>query len=356
LTDVFAQVPDPRKRRGVRHAVATVLTLAQCAVLAGARSLVAISEWAADADRNALSGHGIDPQVALPSESTIRRTLAGVDADGLDRQVAAWMATRVGDVAGRRVIAVDGKTMRGARRDGHAPHLVAALDQRTGAVLGQLAVAAASNEIPALRDLLATMDITGAVITADAIHCQRETATHITDRGGHYLLTVKANQPALRERLKNLPWAHVPAVTAVSTSHGRRVRRTVKTLEAPGWVDFPGSAQVIQIRRTRTVNGRKHIEVVYAICSLAMTDAQPAAIAAWIQGHWGIENQLHWVRDVVFDEDRHQLRAGNGPQVMATLRNTAISVHRLTGRKKIAAALRHHHGDSRRPIELLITA
>lgn len=356
LTEVFAQVPDPRKPRGVRHAVATVLTLAQCAVLAGARSLVAISEWAADADRNALSRNGIDPHMVLPSESTIRRTLAVVDADGLDQTVAAWMATRVGHLAGRRVIAVDGKTMRGARRDGPAPHLVAALDHGTGAVLGQLAVAANSNEIPALRELLDGMDITGAVITADALHCQRETATHITDRGGHSLLTVKANQRALRDRLKNLPWKDVPAVSAVTTSHGRRVRRTIKTLEAPSWVDFPSVAQVTQIRRTRTVKGRKHIEVVYAICSLPMTDAQPAAIAAWIQGHWAIENQLHWVRDVVFDEDRHQLRVGNGPQVMATLRNTAISVHRLTGQPKIATALRHHHRDSRRPIELLTTA
>jgi len=230
LTEVFAQVADPRKPRGVRHAVATVLTLAQCAVFAGARSLVAISEWAMDADRNSLSRHGIDPHVVLPSESTIRRTLAVVDADGLDRTVAAWMATRVGDVAGRRVIAVDGKTMRGARHEGPAPHLVAALDHATGAVLGQLAVAANSNEIPALRDLLEEMDIAGAVVTADALHCQRETAMHITDRGGHYLLTVKGNQRALRYTLKALPWKHVPAVSTVTTSHGRRVRRTVKTL------------------------------------------------------------------------------------------------------------------------------
>jgi predicted transposase YbfD/YdcC len=194
-------------------------------------------------------------------------------------------------------------------------------------------------------------------------HCQRETTTHVTDRGGHYLLTVKGNQPALRARLKNLPWKQVPAVSAVTTSHGRRVRRTVKTLEAPEWVDFSGAAQVTQIRRTRTINGRKHIEVVYAICWLPMTDAQPAAIAAWIQGHRAIENQPHRIRDVVFDwgrpplgEDRHQLRARNGPQVMATLRNTAISVHRLTGQPQIAAALRHHSRDSRRPIELLSTA
>lgn len=355
LSEVFAQVPDPRKPRGVRHALTTVLTLAQCAVLAGARSLVAISEWALEADRDALSQHGIGADTVLPSETTIRRTLAAVDADGFDRLIAGWMATRVGTLHERRVIAIDGKTMRGARRAGSAPHLVAALEHASGAVVGQLAVASKSNEIPALRDLLSGMDITGAVITADALHCQRETAKHITDAGGHYLLTVKANQRRLRDQLKALPWKQVPAASAVSTSHGRRVRRTVKAIAAPAWVEFPGAAQVLQIRRTRIIKGRKHTEVVYTICSLTMTKASPATVAAWIQGHWGIENRLHWVRDVTFDEDRHQLRAGHGPQVMATLRNTGLSLLRLAGHLNIAAALRHHSRDSRRPIELLTT-
>jgi len=179
LMEVFAQVPDPRDPRGVRHALATVLTLAQTAVLAGARTLLAIAEWTQDADRDMLSRIGIDPDQVLPSESTMRRTLALLDADDLDARLAGWMATRVGHLAGRRVIAVDGKTMRGARTTDGAPHLVAAFDQSAGAVLGQLAVASKSNEIPALRDLLDSMDITDAVITADAMHCVRhEVAPH----------------------------------------------------------------------------------------------------------------------------------------------------------------------------------
>lgn len=356
LVEVFATVPDPRKARGVRHALATVLTIAQCAVVAGARTLVAISEWAADADRSALSRQGIDPHTVLPSESTIRRTLALVDADAFDRAVSAWMALKVGHFDGRRVIALDGKTLRGAHRQGGAPHLVAALAHGTGVVLGQLASAVTSNEIPALRDLLATMDIAGAVITADALHCQRETARHITHAGGHYVLTVKGNQPVLRAQLKALPWKDVPATSSVTSSHARRIRRTLKAVQAPAWIDFPGAAQVIQLRRSHTTKGRKHVEVIYAICSLSMTQAPPATLAAWIQGHWCIENQLHWVRDVTFDEDRHQLRSGHGPHVMATLRNTAISLLRLSGHTNIAAGLRHHSRDSRRPIDLLTTA
>jgi len=134
------------------------------------------------------------------------------------------------------------------------------------------------------------MDITGAVITADAMHCQRETADHITGRGGHYVLTVKANQPTLRAACKALPWRDVPAVTTTDTSHGRRVRRTIKAVQVPDWIDFPGAAQIIQLRRTRTIKGRKTIEVVYAICSLDMIAAPPATVATWIQGHWAVEN------------------------------------------------------------------
>lgn len=156
-----------------------------------------------------------------------------------------------------------------------APHLLAALDQATGAVLTQQRVAGKSNEIPALRDLLEPLDLDGVVVTADAMHTQTGTAQWITRRGGHYLLTVKGNQKTRRKTLKALPWKSVPSVSSVDTGHGRRVRRTAKAIEAPAWVDFPGAAQVVQLRRTRIIKSRKHVEVVYLICSLPMTDAQP---------------------------------------------------------------------------------
>ena len=193
------------------------------------------------------------------------------------------------------------------------------------------------------------------MVTADAMHTQTGTAQWITRRGGHHPLTVKGNQKILRKTLKALPWKSVPSVSSVDAGHGRRVRRTAKAIEAPAWVDFPGAAQVVQLRRTRTIKSRKHVEVVYLICSLPMTDAQPEVVAAWVQGHWGIENRLHWVRDVVFDEDRHQLRTGNGPQVMATLRNLAISLIRLfhgTG-TSIASTTRSLSRQPKRAIRLL---
>ena len=356
LREVLEGVADPRDRRGVRHALTAVLCLAVVGVLAGCRTLGAMREHVADLEPADLGDLDLEEGRALPSESTIRRVLQRVNADDLDARVSSWLRTRVGAIGGRRVIAVDGKTMRGARGAGErAPHLLAALDQAGGVVVGQRRVADKSNEIPALRDLLEPLDLDGAVITADAMHTQRGTAEWIISRGAHYVLTVKGNQPSLKRELERLPWKDVPAVSVPDGSHGRRVRRTIKAVEAPAWIDFPGAAQVIRIRRTRTVRGRKHVEVVHLICSLPMTDAQPELVASWARGHWAIENRLHWIRDVVFDEDRHRLRTGNAPQVMAALRNLAISLIRLAHgpAASIAATTRAMARRPRRAIDLI---
>ncbi len=355
LLELLERVSDPRARRGVRHRFAPVLAVALAGVLAGARSFVAIGEWVADADAGVLARLGI-AGARRPCEATIRRALTRVDADLLDAVVGAWMRTRVGLLGGRWVIAIDGKTVRGARAGARvAPHLVAALDHTMGVVLGQVQVAAKSNEIPALRTLLEAFDLVGAVVTADAMHTQITTAQYVIGRGGHYVFTVKANQGGLFRRCKALPWADIRAVTTLDRGHGRRVRRTIKVAAAPAVLDFAGAVQVAQIRRTRTHSGKKTVEVVYVITSMTSAEAPPAQLAAWVQGHWGIENRLHRVRDVVFDEDRSAVRTGHAPRVMAILRSTAISVLRLTGTTCIAAATRHHARDAARPVELLLT-
>lgn len=186
LLTVLGSVPDPRDRRGVRHSLPRLLSTGIAAVVAGARSFAAIGEYAAAQARD-----DADPWlVRTPDESTFRRVFARVDADKLAQVLGAWLWTRTAVIAGRRVIAIDGKTVRGARRPGQAaPHLVAALDQASGAVLGQLAVAAKSNEIPAVRTLLTCFDLSGAVVTVDAMHTQHDTARAITEAGGDYLLT-----------------------------------------------------------------------------------------------------------------------------------------------------------------------
>ena len=354
LLDLLAQVPDPRKRRGRRHALAGLLATGIAAVIAGSRSFAAIGQWAADASPEVLAGLGATRGPA--EESTFRRAFALVSADVLDRALGAWLHTRAVQAGGRLVIAIDGKTVRGARsKAGKAPHLVAALAHGIGAVPGQVAVEEKPNEIPAVRELLkAFADLAGAVFTIDAMHTQHDTAQAILARQADYVMTVKANTPALYRQLKKLPWAAVPAFSAVSTDHGRRARRTIKAVLAPAWIGFEGAAQVAQLRRTVTKNGRKSVEVVYLITS--DRGADPATLAAWVRSHREIENRLHWVRDVTYQEDKSLVRTGNAPRVMASLRSLAISLLRLDGQANIAAANRHHARDPQRTLRLLQAA
>jgi predicted transposase YbfD/YdcC len=323
-------------------------------VIAGSRSFAAIGQWAADASPDVLAVLGAARGAA--EESTFRRAFALVSPDVLDRVLGAWLHTRAVQAGGRLVIAIDGKTVRGAKnKAGKAPHLVAALAHGIGAVLGQVAVEAKSNEIPAVRDLLkAFASLAGAVITIGALHTQSDTAQVIIGRQADYVMTVKGNMPTLYRQLKKLPWAAIPAVSSVSTDHGRRARRTIKAVLAPSWIGFAGAAQVAQLRRTVTKKGKKTAEVVYLITS--DLDADPADLAAWVRGHWEIENKLHWVRDVTYQEDKSLVRTGNAPRVMASIRSLAVSLLRLDGHTNIAAANRHHARDPQRTLQLLQAA
>jgi predicted transposase YbfD/YdcC len=355
LLALLARVTDPRRRRGIRYRLAVILGLAVCAVLAGARSFTAIAEWAADADEQTLARLGVSGPV--PSESTFRRTLQRLDADAFDEQAGRWAAQRTAPQPGaRRVIAVDGKTLRGSGGDQQpACHLLAALDHAQGVVLGQVEVGAKTNEIPLFTALLDRIEITDAVITADALHAQRDHATYLAGRGAHYQLIVKRNQPGLHAQLAALPWRDVPvAYTKQEHGHGRTEWRTLKVTAVARGLAFPHAAQAIQIVRRRKQKGKWSRETCYAITSLTVTQASHAQLAAIIRGHWGIEDRLHWVRDLDFDEDRSQIRTGSGPRIMAALRNLAVTILRLAGAANIAAALRYHARRPGRPLRTLM--
>jgi predicted transposase YbfD/YdcC len=355
LLTLLARVSDPRYRRGIRYRLVIILGLAVCAVLAGARSFTAIAEWAADADEETLAGLGVAG--AVPSESTFRRTLQRLDADDFDELAGRWAAQRTAPQPGaRRVIAVDGKTLRGSGHGGQdSRHLLAALDHAHGVVLGQVGVGAKTNEIPLFTSLLDRIEITGAVITADALHAQREHATYLAGRGAHYLLIVKRNQPGLHAQLAALPWRDVPtAYTRRERGHGRTERRTLKVTEVAKGLAFPHAAQAIKITRRRKVKRKWSCETCYAITSLRITQAGHTQLAAIIRGHWGIEDRLHWVRDLDFDEDRCQIRTASGPHIMASLRNLVITILRLAGATSIAAALRYHARRPARPLRTIM--
>jgi len=214
--------------------------------------------------------------------------------------------------------------------------------------------------------LLGRIDLTGAVVTADALHAQRAHATYlVADRGAHYVLTVKRNQPTLHAQLGALPWRHVPVGDDTrDRGHGRLEWRSLKVTAVAAGLGFPHAAQAIQIiRRRRPRNAKNNTnrkkkrwstETVYAVTSLTATEASPAELADILRGHWRIEDRLHWVRDVTYDEDRSQVRTGNGPRVMASLRNLAITILRLAGVVNIAAALRHHARRPHRPLRTIM--
>jgi predicted transposase YbfD/YdcC len=355
LLAVLARVADPRHRRGVRHRLAVILGLAVCAVLAGARSFTAIAEWAADADEQTLAELGVSG--AVPSESTFRRTLQRLDADAFDDLAGAWAAQRTAPAPKqRRVIAVDGKTLRGSGHgEQNGRHLLAAFDHAHGVVLGQVEVGAKTNEIPLFSTLLDRIDITGAVITADALHAQRDHATYLARRGAQYLLIVKRNQPNLYAQLAALPWRDVPvAYDKRERGHGRTERRTLKVTAVKAGLAFPHAVQAIQIVRRRKVKGKWSRQTCYAVTSLTVIQASHAQLAAIIRGHWGIEDRLHWVRDLDFGEDSSQVRTASGPRIMASLRNLAITIVRLAGATSIAAALRYHARRPSRPLQTIM--
>ena len=374
LLAYLAAVPDPRASRGCRHRLVAILAMAAAAVLAGARSIAAIAEWAADTPqpvRAALGARRAAPeQFAVPAEATIRRTPARLDADALAGAIGAWLADRQrhdrGDGAGpdqrqrpqQRAVAVDGKMLRGAHPpngDGRPVHLLACMDHTSRTVLAQRQVGGAPEEVPAFQPLLDGLDLAGAVVTADALHTHPDTAEFlVAGKQAHYLFTVKANQPTLLARCQHLPWHRVPVLdTSRDRGHGRIEHRTLKAVTVHHF-GFPHTAQVLQVtRKTRALRARRwRTMTVYAVTSLTHAQGRPARLADLLRGHWAIE-ALHHVRDVTFAEDTSQVRTGTGPSVMACLRNLVIGLLGQAGAVNHAAELRRHARDPRRPLATL---
>jgi predicted transposase YbfD/YdcC len=356
LLAALSSVEDPRSRRGVRHRLFTVLAIRVCAVLAGAQTFTAIAEWAQDLTPAVCIRLGIGRRA--PSESTIRRVLQAVDAEALDGAVSAWLVTRSAPLAAAlRMIAIDGKSVCGVRRaDGRAVHLLAAFDQVSGIVLDQSVVEGKTNEITAFAPLLNRIDITGAIITADALHTQHRHADYLIGPGAHYVLTVKRNQPSLHRQLTALPWAQIPTVERThDKGHGRIESRSLKLAAVPAGIGFPHAQLAIQLTRRRQsmTSGKRHTETVYAITDLTWPQIRANHLADAIRGHRSIENRLHWIRDVVFTEDHSQIHTGTRPTVMATLRNLTDSLHPLSGATNIAAACRHVNHHPNRVLPLL---
>lgn len=369
LRQALSAVPDPRKPRGVRYGFTELLLAWVAAVLSGAQTLTMIAEWTADAHDRQVIGT-LARWRRAPSVATVHRITAVVDPVALDQAIGTWVRQRTGpgpepgpgprDGPVLQAVAVDGKEVRGAKHGGGTKTmLMAAHDHATGTVLAQESVGDKTNEIPHLPGLLDRLDpdgngLHGTVITADALHTLAQQATAITDRGGHYLFTVKTNAKRLHTQISSVSWSRTrPQYRAAEKAHGRTSTWEATAITAPARIDFPAAAQIIRIQRGRAEHGGQTTgEIVYAITSLSATAADAATLARLLRGHWGIENRLHWVRDTAYHEDASQVRSGNAAHVMASLRNLAISLLRLAGHTNISAALRHYGRDPQRAAEL----
>jgi predicted transposase YbfD/YdcC len=332
----FVNLTDPRIDRSKRHALLDILILAVCGTLGGADGWADIERFGRaklDFFRRFLDlPHGI------PSHDTFGRVFARLDPSALLACIHQWLAA-LGTAAAGEVVAIDGKTLRRSfdTAAGQGPlHLVSAWATQARLVLGQVAVAAKSNEITAIPLLLELLDLRGCIVTIDAMGCQTEIAAAVRAREADYVLAVKDNQPTLHRAVREAFLAHAEAdfadpslrrVKTVERGHGRTETREYFCAKAPAglgrggrWKDLASIGLVV---RTRVANGGATEEVAYYVSSLP---PKVKTFAQAVRGHWGIENRLHWSLDVTFAEDDSRVRKDHGPANLGLLRRLALSI------------------------------
>jgi predicted transposase YbfD/YdcC len=343
LIEHFSALEDPRQAWKVIYPLPEILLLVLGATLAGADDFVEIAAWGGE--HLAFLRRFLPYAGGIPSHDALNDVMNALDAGLFAACFTAW-------VEGLReaepdIVAVDGKTSRRAhaRARGREPlHLVSAWASRQRLVLGQQATEAKSNEITAIPLLLARLALTGALVTIDAMGCQREIARAILGRGADYLLAVKANWPALHGEVAryfaDAPARELDTFEATEGDHGRiEVRRHAVSRDVawlagadgrrfPGEPRFPGLAAIAMVEATVERPGKAISRERRYFLSSASLDARTFAHA--VRAHWGIENRLHWVMDVVFRDDLCRLRTGHGPWNMATVRHMAVNLVRTT--------------------------
>lgn len=357
----LSALKDRRRRRGKRYPLPLVLVLIVLAKLSGEDRPSGIADWVRHRREQLVRVLGIGLARA-PHHNTYRRVLAGaVEPTELDRAVGSFFRElpKVGESV---LISIDGKTVKGTM-DAEEPrgeHLLVAYLPKEGIVLLQLSAGNKDNEISKAPELLRGLDLRGKVVAADALHTQRELSVQIIKEGGDYLWRVKENQPTLREEIELLFNGDDHTVEGgkvvhdfrtarrVGKGHGRReVRAITVSAELAGYSDWPGLGQVFRLDRERIdiKTGKHERETVYGLTSLCPEEAPPARLLELTREYWGVENGLHYRRDVTFHEDGTRLTKGKAGHVMATLNNLVIGLLRLAGFGNLAAARRYCGAD-----------
>lgn len=334
----FAELPDPRSTINRRHLLVDVVVISLCGVLAGADGPVAIEVWAT-ANQDWLRRH-LELPHGIPSHDTLRRFLERVDPQAFQRCFAAWIESLlIPDSEGARLLSIDGKTLRRSHDRKHklGPlHLVSVWASDQGLTLAQVATEEKSNEITAIPAVLELVDLKGAIVTIDAMGCQKAIAEKIVERGGDYVLPVKGNQGHLEQAVETYFDEHLEddfagvQVSRFETEekhHGRIERRTYLQVNVPDtlagrqeWAGLRTLGIAIRIRET----GDQETGEVQCYISSLKRNARQFARAA--RGHWGIENSCHWSLDMTFREDESRVRDRRLAETLAWLRRFALSL------------------------------
>jgi predicted transposase YbfD/YdcC len=375
LAAAFALVPDPRRVASVIYPLPAILAMAVAAILANHLSVLAMAEWGARQDAAMLVALGF-PAGRTPCQSTLQRLFRQLDGDALAARLTTYFAPsahlETTDAAAQGV-AVDGKAQRGRLRfpnAGGPVHALSAFCHEQGLVLAHEPITAgpdqAEAELTVAPALLRRIAWRGRVLTGDALFCQRSLCRQVQAAGGDYLLLVKENQGALYHDIQLLfdPPASMSAAPLIDrrvartleNGHGRTLERRelITSTDLTGYLDWPGVRQVFRLERTWREQRKPKRVCHYGITSLAPEEADAPQLLALRRGHWSIENRLHRRKDVTFGEDASLIHVGQGPTVMALLRDAAVNLLHRAGVTRVASCLRAHSQQPERAVALVL--
>ena len=374
LRRAFASLSDPRGGPNLQYELASMLLAATAALLSNHLVVSAIAEWLAGQTEEVKEALGF-VKGETPVQSTFQGLFARLDPGPLEKVLSAFFDGKVvGPIRSRgsEGVAIDGKCQRGRLKfeetKGTPCHLLSAFCHKSGKVLGQLAFENKEAELTVAPQLLKQIEWEGRVVTGDAMFCQRNLCQQVVEAGGDYLFMVKGNQPRLQtdleivfEPVKASQWVSdgadllgMRADKTVEKGHGRiEVREIRASTELADYSNWPYLAQVFEVKRSWWEKGQLKTEVQLGITSLPKAVGDVKTLLEIKRGHWGIENKLHWVRDVVLGEDASLIHKGAGPQIMAALRNTALNLLRKAGHTKIISCLRFNSGHPAQVLALL---
>lgn len=334
VREAFLEIEDPRcpSDKVTKIRLVDVLIVVMCGVLCGLQKYEEIETYGKNNYRFLHDYFGVQN---TPSDSTISRILCIVDGDKVAQAIIKIMKLHVLDAG--NLLAVDGKAMRGTSNNGE-PHsalqILTAYLVESGVVLGQASIHEKTNEIPVFQEMLKNLDIKGKIITADALHCQHKTCEKIIDGGGNYVLGLKGNQGTLKEDVElffgdRVNVGDIQIYNApIEKNGGRLEKRTISVCHDTSWLsvkdEWKGLKSVIMVDRTTTSSKGTTSETSYYISSL---DKDPIDLLDIIRKHWGIES-MHWLLDVIWDEDDSKIKSDNGNKSFNAFRKLAIMFHR----------------------------